>query len=86
MSRARTAAPLVLLAALAACDLGDTRHNYPDEEGSEAAASPGATLQDSLVTGEAIQTVPPPATDAQPTGPATGDTLHGAAGDTARRP
>jgi hypothetical protein len=65
------------LAALAACG-GDAEHNYPDEEGSAAASAPAATLQDSLVTGEAIQTVPPPVESAEPTGVATGDTLHGA--------
>lgn len=76
MSRARTIAPLVLLAGLAACDLGDARHNYPDEKATEETAGTGTTLQDSLVTGEAIQTAPPPVDDAQPTATATGDTLQ----------
>jgi hypothetical protein len=94
MYRARSAALVLLAAGLAACDLGDARHNYPDEEGSRAASRPGATLNDSLATGEAIQTVPPPVEDAQPTAAATGDTLEGAAedasvvaaGDTTPRP
>lgn len=82
MSPARSAALLLVAAGLAACDLGDARHNYPDEEGSEAASRPGATLNDSLASGEAIQTVPPPVETAQPTAVATGDTLEGAAEDT----
>ncbi|MEW5928366.1 MAG: hypothetical protein AB1941_12940 [Gemmatimonadota bacterium] len=81
MNRARSAALVLLAAGLAACDLGDTRHNYPDEEGSQATSAPGATLNDSLAAGEAIQTVPPPVEGAQPTGVATGDTLEGAAED-----
>ncbi|HEU0077004.1 MAG TPA: hypothetical protein VFQ76_05100 [Longimicrobiaceae bacterium] len=86
MYRARSAALVLLAAGLTACDLGDARHNYPDEEGSRAASQPGATLNDSLATGEAIQTVPPPVEGAQPTSVATGDTLGGAAGDTTPRP
>lgn len=81
MNRARSAALVLLAAGLAACDLGDARHNYPDEEGSKAASQPGATLNDSLATGEAIQTVPPPVEGAKPTAVATGDTLEGAAED-----
>jgi hypothetical protein len=82
MYRARSAALVLLAAGLAACDLGDARHNYPDEEGSKATSRPGATLNDSLAAGEAIQTVPPPVEGAQPTAVATGDTLEGAAEDT----
>lgn len=93
MNRARPAALLLLAAGLAACDLGDARHNYPDEEGSKAASQPGATLNDSLASGEAIQAVPP-VDGAPPTAAATGDTLEGAAedartgarGDTTPRP
>lgn len=93
MNRARSAALVLLAAGLAACDLGDARHNYPDEEGSRATSAPGATLNDSLAAGEAIQTVPP-VDGAQPTSVGTGDTLEGAAedgpsgtpGDTTPRP
>ncbi len=81
MYRARSAALVLLAAGLAACG-GDAQHNYPDEEGSAATSRPGATLNDSLAAGEAIQTVPPPVEGAQPTAVATGDTLEGAAEDT----
>ncbi|HEX2187909.1 MAG TPA: hypothetical protein VHG51_03375 [Longimicrobiaceae bacterium] len=85
MSRAGTAARLLLVAGLAACASED--HNVPEQESEESAAAPGATLQDSLVTGEAIQTVPPleGTGGAAPAG-AGGATPQAAGGDTAARP
>ncbi|HEV2147261.1 MAG TPA: hypothetical protein VGR37_07645 [Longimicrobiaceae bacterium] len=84
MPNLRTAALALALAALAACG-GEAGQSYPDEEGG---LPPGATLQDSLVAGEAIQTTPPlEGIDGADPGTAAGDTMQQApAGNAPARP
>ncbi|HEX2091487.1 MAG TPA: hypothetical protein VHG28_03755 [Longimicrobiaceae bacterium] len=92
MSRSRVVLALAFAAGIAACS-SERQHNNPDEDTGSSAGQP-ATQTDSLVTGEAIQTTPPPAESAEPTATATGDTLRqsntdsirGGAGDTSRTP
>lgn len=85
MPRARSYGFFLLLAGLVACGASDD-HNVPEQESEETGEAYPATLQDSLVTGEAIQTGPPPVEGREPTAIATGDTVQGLPGDTAGRP
>ena len=71
MPRARVAA-LLLLAGMAACSTSESdRHNDPDGTGGTASSAPRTSL-DSAAAGEDINTVPPPAENAQPTAPESG--------------